>query len=105
FQGHFHGEGTTLTAPAEGYGLIRQTPAARRFLELAQAALDPGDPVSFAPFYSRKQMADPFGQPIAPHALLTLNTIGDMNVPINAGIAFSRASGALPFLRPDTADR
>ena len=105
FQGHFFGEGAALTAPAEGYGLIRQTPAARRFLELAQAALEPGDPVSFAPFYSLKSLKDPFGQPIAPHALLTLNTIGDMNVPINAGIAFARASGALPFLRPDAADR
>jgi hypothetical protein len=105
FQGHFHGEGTTLTAPAEGFGLIRQTPAARRFLQLAQAALEPGDPVSFAPFYSLKPMNDPFGKPIAPHALLTLNTIGDMNMPINAGIAFARASGALPFLRPDAVDR
>ena len=28
-----------------------------------------------------------------------------MNVPINAGIAFARASGALPFLRPDQIDR
>ena len=105
FQGHFHGEGTRLTAPAEGFGLIRQTPAVRRFLQLAQAALEPGDPVSFAPFYSLKSMSDPFGKPIAPHALLTLNTIGDMNVPVNAGIAFARASGALPFLRPDAVDR
>lgn len=105
FQGHFHGQGTPLTAPAEGFGLIRQTPAARRFLQLAQMALDPGDPVSFAPFYSIKSMTDPFGKTIAPHALLTLNTIGDMNVPINAGIAFARASGALPFLRPDQIER
>ena len=105
FQGHFHGEGTPLTAPAEGFGLIRQTPAARRFLQLAQAALDPGDPVSFAPYYSIKSMTDPFGHTIAPHALLTLNTIGDMNVPINSGIAFARASGALPFMRPDEIDR
>lgn len=105
FQGHFHGEGTQLTAPAEGFGLIRQTPAVRRFLQLAQMALEPGDPVSFAPYYSLKPMTDPFGKTIAPHALLTLNTIGDMNVPLNAGIAFARASGALPFLRPDQVDR
>ena len=81
----------------------RQSPALRRFLTLAQAALDQGDPVSFAPEYSIRPMRDPDGAPIAPHAVLTLNTIGDMNVPLNAGIAFARASGALPFFRPDQA--
>lgn len=103
FQGTYYPEGAALTAPAEGYGLLRQTPALRRFLTLAQAALDPGDPVSFAPYYSIKTMTDPDGAPIPPHAVLTLNTIGDMNVPLNSGIAFARASGALPFFRPDQA--
>jgi hypothetical protein len=97
-------EGTGLTAPAEGFGQIRQTPSSRRFLQLAQTALEPGDPISFAPFYSIRQMNDPFGNAIAPHAVLTLNTIGDMNVPLNSGIAFARATGALPFLRPDQAE-
>jgi hypothetical protein len=105
FQGRFFGQGTQLQAPAEGLGLIRQTPSLRRFILLAQTALEPGDPISFAPFYSIKQMTDPFGQPIAPHAVLTLNTIGDMNVPLNSGIAFARATGALPFLRPDAITR
>jgi hypothetical protein len=103
FQGMFFGENTALTAPGEGFGLGRQTPSLRRFLGLAQAALDPGDPISFAPFYALKQMTDPFGNPIEPHACLTLNTIGDQNVPLNSGIAFARATGALPFLRPDQA--
>ncbi len=103
FQGRFFGEGKPLTSPGDGYGIIRQTPALRRFLGLAQAALEPGDPISFAPYYALKSMTDPFGEPIAPHAVLTLNTIGDMNVPLNAGIAFARATGALPFLRPDQA--
>ncbi len=103
FQGHFFGDGSPLTAPAEGYGQIRQTPDFRRFIQLAQAALEPGDPVSFAPYYSIKAMTDPFGQRLPPHALLTLDTIGDMNVPLNSGIAFARAAGALPFFRPDQA--
>ena len=68
-------------------------------------ALEPGDPVSFAPFYSIKPMKDPTGATIPPHALLTLNTIGDMNVPLNAGIAFARAAGAVPFMRPDEVAR
>ncbi len=101
FQGQFFGEKSPLSAPAEGYGQIRQTPSLRRFLQLAQMALEPGDPVSFAPYYAIKPMTDPFGNPIASHAVLTINTIGDMNVPLNSGIAFARASGALPFFRPD----
>jgi len=44
-------------------------------------------------------MHGPTGQRLAPHAVFTLNTIGDMNVPVNAGIAFARATGALPFMR------
>jgi hypothetical protein len=105
FQGRYIGKGDTLVAPAEGLGEIRQTPDLRRFLQLAQIALEPGDPASFAPYYSIRAMTDPNGQRIAPHALLTLNTIGDMNVPLNAGIAFARAAGALPFLRPDQGTR
>jgi hypothetical protein len=104
FQGYFFGEGEQLIAPAEGLGQIRQTPELRRFLTLAQVALDPGDPVSFAPYYSIKKMPDPDGKEIPPHGVLTLNTIGDMNVPVNAGIAFARATGALPFFRPDQAE-
>ncbi len=101
FQGTFYEEGAALVAPAEGYGQIRQTPALRRFLQLAQIALEPGDPVSFAPYYAIRPMTDPFGEQIAPHAVLTINTIGDMNVPLNSGIAFARATGALPFFRPE----
>jgi hypothetical protein len=105
FQEHFYSEGSALIAPAEGLGEIRQTPALRRFLQLAQIALDPGDPASFAPYYAIKPMIDPSGAVIPPRAVLTLNTIGDMNVPLNAGIAFARAAGALPFMRPDQVAR
>jgi hypothetical protein len=101
FQGLFVEQGAPLTAPAEGFGEIRQTPALRRFMQLAQTALEPGDPISFAPYYSILPMTDPYGAQIAPHAVVTMNTIGDMNVPLNSGIAFARATGALPFLRPD----
>jgi len=105
FEGTFYSEDAPLTAPGEGLGLRRQSPSLRRFIGLAQAALEPGDPVSFSPFYALKPMTDPFGARIAPHALLTLNTIGDMNVPINSGIAQARAAGALPFMRPDQLER
>ncbi|MEZ4437998.1 MAG: hypothetical protein R3B72_02850 [Polyangiaceae bacterium] len=105
FQGRFYPVGSPLVAPAEGLGLGRQTPALRRFLGLAQAALEPGDPIAFARHYALDPLPLPNGQPGPPHAVLTLNTIGDQNVPLSTGIAFARATGALPFLRPDQAER
>jgi hypothetical protein len=104
FQGTFFAVDSPLTAPGGGYGLTRQAPELRRFLSLAQGVIDPADPISYAPYYALKPMTDPAGQRIAPHAMLSLNTIGDMNVPLNAGIAQARAAGALPFLRPDQAE-
>lgn len=85
-----------LTAPAEGMGLKRQTPELRRFLLLAQAAIDPSDPISFAPLYF---LRPPAGH--GSHALLTLNTAGDQAVPVSTGNAFARAAGVIPFLRPE----
>ena len=55
-------------------------------MQLAQTALEPGDPISFAPYYSILPMTDPYGAQTAPHAVVTMNTIGDMNVPLNSGI-------------------
>ena len=101
FQGTTYGVGSELVAPAEGFGYTRQTPSFRRFLALAQHALDPGDPINFARHFSLAPMTDPWGRAVAPHAVLTLNTVGDMNVPLSTGIAFARASGAVPFLAPD----
>lgn len=105
FQGLQFGVGTQLTAPAEGYGYQRQTPSIRRFIGLAQSAIDPADPINYAPYFALKTIPDPWGQPVAPHGVLNLNTIGDMNVPVSAGINYGRASGALPFLRPEAADK
>jgi hypothetical protein len=91
--------GSRLVAPADGYGLRRQTPEFRRFMQLAQLALDPADPITFAPYYFTRPKLDPNGAIANPTALLDVSTIGDMNVPISTGVAFGRAAGALPFLR------
>ncbi|MFI5300292.1 MAG: hypothetical protein ACHREM_19560 [Polyangiales bacterium] len=91
-----------LFAPVDGYGVRRQTPDYRKFMQLAQIALEPADPISFAPYYALKPRTmpeGPEGTAAPPTALLTINTIGDMNVPVNSGIAFARTSGAIPFLR------
>lgn len=89
-----------LTSPAEGMGLRRQSPELRRFLLLAQAAIDPADPISFAPLYF---LRPPAGH--GAHALLTLNTAGDQAVPVSTGNAFARAAGVIPFMSVDAATR
>jgi hypothetical protein len=94
-----------LLAIAEGFGHIRQTPALRRFLNLASNVIDPGDPVNYVPFFSLKPLSDPFGNPHPPKGMLNVATIGDMNVPINSGIGIGRVAGAVPFLRPNAVNR
>jgi fermentation-respiration switch protein FrsA (DUF1100 family) len=85
--------GDALVAPAEGFGLKRATPELRRFMGIAQMVLDPGDPVNMALHY----FEDPvdFGPETSPSNVMVIATIGDMNVPINTGIAIARAAGIL----------
>lgn len=92
--------GARLTAPAEGLGARRQTPELRRFLLLAQAALDGGDPVN----YGRNFFLRPL-EGAGPRALLVINTIGDQAVPLNTGNAFARAAGLIPFMGPEAIER
>ncbi len=105
FRDRFFPVGTPLVAPNDGLGIQRQTPAIRRFRDLAQAALDPGDPIAFAPYYMLKPLFDENGQRVAPHALLAINTVGDNFVQVSSHFAFARAAGALPFLPPNAAER
>ena len=44
----FHA-GDPLTAPAQGWGYERNTPEFRRLMQLWQAVVEPGDPISYAP--------------------------------------------------------
>lgn len=48
-----------------------------------------------------KARFDENGRVVPPAGVLTLNTVGDMNVPVNTGIAAARIHGAIPFLRPE----
>jgi hypothetical protein len=105
FQDQSFGVGDRLTAPAEGYGYIRQTPELRRFIGLAQAAVDPADPITFAPYHALRGAPDPWGGVAPATGALVLHTAGDMHVPISTGIAYGRAAGAVPFLAPDAADK
>jgi hypothetical protein len=105
FRDVFFPVGSPLVAANEGFGLQRQSPALRRFRDLAQAAFDPADPIAFAPYYMLKPLIDQDGKRVAPHALLDINTVGDNFVQIGAGLTFARAAGAVPFLPPSAATR
>lgn len=100
FRDRFFPVGSPLTAPNAGLGLRRQTPELRRLRDLAQAGIDAADPFNFAPYYFRKPLFDEEGRRVPPHALLSINTVGDNFVQVAAGLSFARAAGALPFLPP-----
>jgi hypothetical protein len=101
---NFYAVGSTLVAPQEGLGYYRQSPDFRKLMNLAQAALDPADPINYAKLYILAPPNDMFGNPMPPRPILDTHTAGDFLVPTATGMAFSRAAGALPFLPPTAAD-
>jgi hypothetical protein len=104
FWQNFYPVGSTLVAPQEGLGYQRQSPDFRRLMNLAQAALDPADPINFAALYLLSPANDWYGNPIPPRPIVDVHTVGDFLVPTATGMAFSRAAGLLPFLPPSAAD-
>jgi hypothetical protein len=105
FQDRLYAAGTPLVAVAEGLGFIRQTAALRRFSGLAAHVVDAADPANFAPYFALRPLRDPSGQLHPPTAMLNFITIGDNNVPVNAGVAIARTAGAVPFLVPGAEQR
>lgn len=97
--------GSPLVSPHDGLGLRRQTPEMRRLIMFAQAGLDPGDPINYAPYYMIRPLLDENGNVAAPRAVLNVPSVGDNFVPTATGIAFSRAAGIVPFLPPSAAER
>jgi hypothetical protein len=73
-------------------------------MNLAQAALDPADPINFARLYLLAPPNDWNGNPVPPRPIVDVYTVGDFLVPTGTGMAFSRAAGVLPFLPPSAAD-
>jgi hypothetical protein len=100
FQAKAHPKGEPLTALAAGFGLRRNSPELRRFMELAQMAVDRGDPVNFAPNFERRLLKYGTGEEVRTRALV-FNTIGDMNVPIATGAAIARAAGFIELRSKD----
>ncbi len=90
--------GSPLVALAEGLGRIRAAPDTRRLISVVAMAVEPGDPVAYAPHY----LTDPFeALGGAPSNVLIVPTPGDMVVAINAGIAHARVAGYIPLFEPD----
>ncbi len=104
YWGSFYPVGSQLVAPQEGMGYFRQSSDFRKLMNLAQAALDPSDPINFAKLYLLAPPPDWNGAPTPPRPVLDAHTVGDFLVPTATGMAFSRAAGLLPFLPPSAAD-
>ncbi len=98
-------EGSSLVAPVEGLGLVRQTPDLRRLAGLAQIAIDPADPVNYARHvFLDPARADDVDLGDHPRSVLVMNVAGDTTVPLATGNAYARAAGVLAFLPPDAPD-
>ncbi len=93
--------GSPLLAPADGFGQRRATPDLRRFLGLAQIALDAADPMNWAPFWDgTRPMSYATGETTQTSVML-LPSIGDPGVMIAAGVALARAAGYVEIDRVD----
>lgn len=100
FQGVEYAPETPLIALGDGFGLRRQSPETRRFMGIAQIALDPGDPVNYAPNFERRLLEYGTGEKVRTRAVV-VNTVGDMNVPVATGVAIARAAGFIELRQKD----
>lgn len=101
FQQNPYRRGRSLEALADGLGLRRAHPTLRRFMSLAQLALDPADPAVFARHLDQEPLTYPgTGGVTGSHAVI-ITTVGDMNVPASSGVTVGRAAGFIDYLHPD----
>jgi hypothetical protein len=100
FFGVTYRAGDPLTAPARGWGYERNTPDFRRLVALSQAILEPGDPVSYAPYWFKDLLTSVRSAPLP---ALVVGTVGDPSVPVSTAIAMARAAGLVEMTQPDPA--
>jgi hypothetical protein len=86
-----------LTSPAPGWGYERNTPEFRRFVQLSQTILEPGDPIAYSPHWYSNLLPVRNGVP-AP--ALVVGTVGDTSVPVSTAIAMARAAGLVDKVDP-----
>lgn len=94
FLGARYVAGSPLRVLQSGLGLQRQTPEWRRYVGLAQMALDAADPINYAPLYlsSTQDLA---------RSLFVVNIAGDQKFPVSAGVALARTAGAITYYQAD----
>jgi hypothetical protein len=97
WKGRSYTAGSPFVALESGHGARRQSPELRRFIQIAQTALDPGDPVNYAAYFQADELYRDFPGVHAPTALALVLSAGDMNVPISTGISLGRAAGLIGF--------
>jgi hypothetical protein len=100
YQGATTPKGAHIKAFTDGFGLRRNSPETRRFMAIAQIALESGDPVNFAPFYEKWLLKYGTGEEVRTRAMV-INTIGDMNVPMATGVSIARAAGFIDLTNKD----
>jgi hypothetical protein len=99
FQGDSWDVDEPLVAINEGLGHRRNTPGLRKLVGLAQMILEPADPVNWGLRYADPVHVRPEGT--SPTNVLFILTMGDMTVPVSAGIALARSAGIIDYLEPD----
>jgi hypothetical protein len=101
YEGHAYTKGEQLVAVTDGFGLRRATPDIRRFLGLAQIALDAADPMNWAPYWDgSRTMSYATGETVHTNVLVMPST-GDPGVMIACGVALGRAAGYIPYAQSD----
>ncbi|MFT3835520.1 MAG: hypothetical protein QM723_00795 [Myxococcaceae bacterium] len=95
-----HKKGDPIEAYGAGFGLRRNHPEMRKFMTLAQMAIDPGDPANFAPNFERRLLTYGTGEQVRTNVVI-INSMGDMNVPIATGTAMARAAGFIELYEKD----
>lgn len=101
FQGLEHKAGEPLIAMGDGFGLRRQSPEIRRFMGLAQLAIEKGDPVNFVRNAERHRILRyGTGEEVSTR-MVVVNTIGDMNVPVATGVSMARVAGMIDLTERD----
>jgi hypothetical protein len=101
WQGVDHVAGEPLRALGDGFGLRRQSPEIRRFMGLAQLAIEQADPVNYVPHVEKRRILRfGTGEEVSTR-MVVCNTIGDMNVPVATGAAIARAAGMIELFEKD----
>lgn len=106
FQGVTWAAGSPLTVLEEGLGFARNHPDLRRFVGIAQHAIDPADPGAWA-VHIREEPLDVSYDPYTSGGntrVLVMPTAGDKQVPPDTGAALARSAGLLGSWARDDAN-